>query len=116
MHFKLIVALVEDGKTETIIDAARDAGATGVTVIPNAIGEGLEPRKTFFGLTLETQRDLILLVVEEIHSRKILETVAKVGDFDAAPGTGIAVQLDIEDAVGVRNQVERLAQSVGESI
>ncbi|MEJ2603625.1 MAG: P-II family nitrogen regulator, partial [Gammaproteobacteria bacterium] len=28
MHFKLIIAFVEDDKTDAIMDAAREAGAT----------------------------------------------------------------------------------------
>ena len=31
MHFKLIIAFVEDSKTEDVMDAAREAGATGCT-------------------------------------------------------------------------------------
>ncbi|MGD8619253.1 MAG: P-II family nitrogen regulator, partial [Gammaproteobacteria bacterium] len=42
MHFKLIIALVKDNKTDQVITAAREAGATGTTVINNARGEGLE--------------------------------------------------------------------------
>ena len=52
MHFKLILAFVEDKKTDAIMQAAREAGATGCTVINNARGEGIEETKTFFGLTL----------------------------------------------------------------
>ena len=33
MHFELIVAFVEDSKTDDIMEAARDAGATGCTLI-----------------------------------------------------------------------------------
>ena len=51
MHFKLIIAFCEDDKTCDVMQAARDAGATGATIIPNARGEGLRPAKTFFGLT-----------------------------------------------------------------
>ena len=58
MHFKLILAFVEDTKTNDIMHAAREAGATGCTVINNARGEGIEEQKTFFGLTLATQRDV----------------------------------------------------------
>lgn len=47
MHFKLIVAFVEDTKTEAVMQAAREAGATGCTVINNARGEGIEAAKTF---------------------------------------------------------------------
>lgn len=100
MHFKLLLVFVEDDKTDKIMEAARDAGATGATVINNARGEGLKKSKTFFGLSLETQRDVVLFIVEEHLSRHILETIGKVGEFDTSPGTGIAVQLDVEDAVG----------------
>ena len=64
MHFKLIVAFVDAGITDRIMDAARGAGATGATIINNARGEGLKQSKTFFGLTLETQRDVLLFIVE----------------------------------------------------
>lgn len=116
MNFKLIIAFVDDAKTEAVIEAARSAGATGVTVVSNARGEGLKPKKTFLGLSLETQRDLVLLLVEKHRSRHILETIGEAGEFDSTPGTGIAVQLDVEDAVGLAHQVESLADSVGDEI
>lgn len=116
MHFKLIIALVEDDKTEAVMDAARETGATGATVITNARGEGLTQSKTFFGLTLETQRDVLLFMVEEHLSRTILEKIAKVGEFDEKPGTGIAFQIDVEDAVGVAQQVASLTEVVEDKI
>jgi hypothetical protein len=96
--------------------AAREAGATGCTVINNARGEGLEENKTFFGLTLASQRDVILLLVEEHLSRHILEHIGKVGEFDEKPGTGIAVVIDVEDAVGVMHQSAELGEVVEERI
>ena len=59
MHFKLLIVLIEDSKTEDVIKAAREAGATGCTVVSNARGEGMDAPKSFFGLTLTTQRDEI---------------------------------------------------------
>ena len=116
MHFKLIIAFVEDTKTEAIMHAAREAGATGCTVINNARGEGLEEPKTFFGLTLQTQRDVVLTLVEQHLSRHILEHIGEVGEFDAKPGTGIAVVVDVEDAVGVMHQAEELSEIVEENL
>ncbi len=116
MHFKLIVAFVEDNKTDEIMEAARDAGATGCTVINNARGEGIKENKTFFGLTLSSQRDVVLLLVEEHLSRHILEHIGEVGQFDAKPGTGIAVLIDVEDAVGVMHQSAELGEIVEEQI
>ncbi len=116
MHFKLIIGLVEDDKTDDIMNAAREAGATGATVITNARGEGLQTTKTFFGLSLETQRDVLLFLVEEHLSRAILEKIEQVGEFDSKPGSGIAFQIDVEDAVGVSQQIRSLSEVVEEKL
>lgn len=116
MRFKLIIAFVEDDKTDLILNTAREHGAMGATVISNARGEGIKRSKTFFGLNLEVQRDVVLLLVEEHMSRSILEAIAQEGCFDETPGTGIAFQIDVEDALGVRHQVQKLAPLVEEEI
>lgn len=116
MHFKLIIAFIEDDKTEQVMKAAREGGATGATVINHARGEGMEQTRTFLGLSLETQRDVVLFLVEEHLSRKILERIAREGEFDSKPGTGIAFQVDVEDAVGVAQQVRKLTGVVEEEI
>jgi hypothetical protein len=35
-----------------------------------------------------------------------------VGKFDETPGTGIAFQVDVEDAIGVRHQIQALEETV----
>lgn len=115
MHFKLIIALLETTKVDEVMEAAREAGATGATVINHARGEGLNKNKTFFGLQLETQRDMVLFLVEEHLSRMILEKIADVGEFEKT-GAGIAFQIDVEDAVGVASQVKSLTEVVEEKI
>lgn len=112
MHFKLIIAFVDDDKTASVMQAAREAGATGATIITNARGEGLRPAKTFFGLSLESQRDVLLLLVEEHLARCILERIQQTGKFDSTPGTGIAFMVDVEDAVGVAHQAASIVPKV----
>lgn len=116
MHFKMLLVFVEDDKTDKVMKAAREAGATGATVINNARGEGLKRSKTFFGLTLEAQRDVVLFIVEEHLSRHILERIGEVGEFDTSPGSGIAVQLDVEDAIGVSHQIESLVEKMEDEL
>jgi nitrogen regulatory protein PII len=116
MHFKLIMALVEDNKTDAVMKGAREKGATGATIINNARGEGLKTAKTFFGLSLETQRDVLMFLVEEHLSRGVLEIIAEVGEFESKPGSGIAFQIDVEDAVGVSQQVRSLHDMVEEEL
>lgn len=112
MHFKLIIAFVDDSRTDEIMEAAREAGATGATIITNARGEGLKQSKTFFGLSLDTSRDVLMFIVEEHLSRHILERIVEVGQFDQEPGSGIAIQIDVEDAVGVSHQISQLSLTV----
>ena len=114
MHFKLIIALVDDTKTDVIMDAARKAGATGATVLNQVRGEGIEEAKTFFGLNLESTRDMLMFLVEEHLARHILEFIAEMGGFEKNPGAGIAFQLDVEDAVGVIHQAKKISNDVEE--
>jgi nitrogen regulatory protein PII len=116
MHFKLIIALTEDSITEKVVEAARKKGATGSTVISSARGEGMQVAKTFLGLSLETQRDVILLLVEEHMCRDILEIIESTGEFEAHPGSGIAFSIDVDDAVGVSQQINQLSEIVEEEI
>ena len=115
MDFKLIIALVSDDHTDKVIDTARNMGATGATVITNGHGTGLNPAKTFFGLTLEGQVDMVLFIVEQHMSREILEAIRDAGNF-AGEGSGIAVQLNIEDAVGLGEQLKAIETEIEDKI
>ena len=116
MRFKLIIALVDDHHTANILDAARDAGATGATVVTSARGEGITPEKTFLGLEIVGHRDLLMFLVVEQLSREILETIAEAGEFDQKAGSGIAFQIAIEDAVGLQSQLKVLSEEIEEKL
>ena len=112
MRMKLIVVLAPDDKTDTIIDAAREGGATGATVITSVRGEGLKPEKTFLGLEITSKRDLLLFLVVEERSQEILERIRDVGRFDVEPGAGVAFQIAIEDVVGLTTQLPTMLKEV----
>ena len=112
MHFKLILSSVKTDITDAVVDAAKAAGATGSTIIP-ARGTGVHEAKTFFGLSLEAQTDIIMLLVEEKLVSKILEAIQTAGEFNK-PGTGIAFVVPVEQVVGMESQIERLQEEVKE--
>ena len=68
------------------------------------------------GLTLEGQVDMILFIVEKHLSRTILEAIGEVADFDKKTGTGIAMQLNIEDAIGLESQMKTIKQEIEDQI
>lgn len=116
MRLKLVAALAGEDKTDALVAAARQAGATGVTIIGSGRGEGLEPAKTFLGLDLNARCDLILFLVAETRAREILEHLCQAGRFDEEPGAGIAFQLNIEDAVGLGTQMDTILEEAQEAL
>ena len=116
MRMKLIVVLAPDDKTDTIIDAAREGGATGATVITSVRGEGLKPEKSFLGLEITSKRDLLLFLVVEERSQEILERIRDVGRFDEEPGAGVAFQIAIEDVVGLTTQLPTMMKAVEDEL
>lgn len=113
MEFKLIMAIVADDRSDRIVQAARDAGATGATIISGARGEGHMPHKTFLGLDLLGPCDAVVIVAEQHSAAAIMNAIAMAGELDTAPGGGIAVQLPIEATAGLQSQIEAL-QSIRE--
>ena len=104
MNFKLIISMVKTNKTDKIIDAAKAAGGTGATIIP-ARGTGIHEAKTFFGLTLEAQTDVILFLVEERLVEPVLSAIYESGRLKD-PGTGIAFVVGVDGAIGLESQIE----------
>lgn len=105
MRFKIILASVKSDITDKIVDAAKATGATGATII-HARGTGIREAKTFFGLSLEAQTDIIMFLLEESLVAQVLETIGRVGEFNK-PGTGIAFVLPVDQVIGLESQIEK---------
>ncbi len=109
MNFKLIIAMIKTNVTDEIVTAAKTAGGTGATIIP-ARGTGIHEAKTFFGLTLEAQTDVVLFLLEERLVAPVLESISKAGRLEEA-GAGIAFVIDVEHALGLESQLEYFRQA-----
>ena len=105
MQFKLIIAFVKPSITDKVVDAMKDAGATGATIIP-ARGTGIHEAKSFFGLSIEDQTDIIVFLVEEHTVENLLKVIQLAGKFDK-PGTGIALVLPVEHIAGLESQMKK---------
>lgn len=49
-------------------------------------------------------------------SRVILEEIATVGAFEEKSGSGIAIQIDIEDAVGLTHQIAEIQHEIEDQL
>ena len=99
MKHQLVIAAVKPDLTDRLVDAAKAAGAAGATIIPGR-GVGSNEARSFFGLSLEEQTDLIFFLLEDSLVDTILDTLYKTGEFQN-PGTGIAFALPVGKAVGL---------------
>jgi len=59
---------------------------------------------------------MLMFIVEEHLSRQVLEHIAAIGGFEDNPGSGLAFQLDVEDTIGLRSQIEVISEEVEEEI
>ena len=105
MQFKLIMAFVKPSITDTVVGAMKKAGATGATIIP-ARGTGIHEAKSFFGLSIEDQTDIIVFLVEEHVVENLLEVIQIAGKFNE-PGTGIALVMPVDHIAGLDSQMKK---------
>ena len=110
MQFKLIMAFVKPNITDKVVDAMKKAGATGATII-SARGTGIHEAKTFFGLSIEDQTEIIVFLVESHVVENLMKVIQKAGEFEK-PSTGIAFVLPVEHVIGMESQIERFKEEV----
>ncbi len=103
MRFKVILAMVNEKYQDSVIESAKAAGATGVTIL-NARGEGIHSQKSFLGLTMEAQKDLLLFLVEDFIANNIMEAIYESGHL-AEHGNGIAFSMNVDRAIGLESQM-----------
>jgi nitrogen regulatory protein PII len=103
MAYKSIIAMVKPNLTDMVVDSAKQAGATGATIIL-ASGTGAHEAKTFFGLSLDVRTDLIIFLVEDVIVEPVLNAIKEAGRF-SEPGTGIAFVFAVEQTVGFESQL-----------
>lgn len=113
MRFKVIMAMVSDDYQDAVIEAAKKAGATGVTIL-NARGEGVRKQRSFFGLKMEIQKDMLLFLVEDFKSNEIMDAIYHAGQLKSQ-GNGIAFSFTVDRAIGMESQIPILEKDAKES-
>jgi nitrogen regulatory protein PII len=89
----LITFIVSHGDAYDIMTAAREAGARGGTIV-NALGTHRESDVQFFGMTLASEKEMLLIVTEKDMSEKILNAVKNLPVFQKTGG-GIIYTTDV---------------------
>ena len=97
---ELIMAIINEGHTDTVMDAVRSAGAAGGTVL-HAKGTGGKQAEKFLGVSIAQEKELIIIVSKASEKAKIMKAIAE----QAGPGTpsgAISFSLPISAVAGLR--------------
>lgn len=105
MTYKVIVAALKPDVTDRVVDAAKACGISGATIVPGH-GTGVREAKTFLGLTLETQTDVVIFLTEEELVEPVLTAIHTAGKLDQH-GTGVAFVLPVERVAGIKEEIVR---------
>lgn len=73
-EFEVIVVITNRGYVDRVMDAARNAGANGGTVM-HARGTGLEQAEKFFGSTIGAEKEMIFIVTRAEKRNEIMKEV-----------------------------------------
>lgn len=95
---KCIVGVVERGKADIVVDAAKDAGAVGATIFFGR-GTGETEAKKFFNISVESSKEIILILTDASKLKTIMDAMIEIGELKKA-GAGIIFSFDVEELVG----------------
>ena len=105
--FEVILAIVDSGYAEDVMDIAREQGVRGGTIL-NARGVANQEAAAFFGITLHTEKEILMMVVEKEIRDNVLNAIYKEMGM-AKKAKGIAFSLPVSDVAGLvqhQNQEE----------
>ena len=92
--YELVLAVINQGYEDQVMDAAKAAGATGGTVI-HGRGIGHEEAEKFLGLSIQSEKEIVaILVPKEIKSAVMHEVSALAGLKTEAKGVLLALPVD----------------------
>ena len=98
VNHELIMCIVNTGFSETVMEAAKDAGARGGTIL-NGRGTANKEAESFFHIAIQPEKEVVMILVDSKIKDAVLHALyQKAGD---TMGQGIAFSLPVDDVVGL---------------
>ena len=100
-NFEMIFCIINAGFSDTVMDAARDAGARGGTVIRGR-GTANREAENKYGITIQPDKEIIMILVSADIKDAVLKSVYKAAGLDT-DGQGIAFSMPVDKTIGIGN-------------
>ena len=105
-NHEVIFAIVDAGYAEDVMDIAREQGVRGGTIL-NARGVAGQEAAAFFGITLHTEKEILMMVVDKNIRDNVLNAIYKQMGM-AKKARGIAFSLPVSDVAGLVKETEQV--------
>lgn len=99
VRYEMILCIVNTGFSETVMDAAKEVGARGGTVI-HARGTANKEAEQFFHITIQPDKEIVMILVLADIKDKVLHALYQHAGLKTE-GQGIAFSLPVDDVVGI---------------
>lgn len=96
---ELIICIVNNGFSDTVMAAAKDAGARGGTVL-NARGTANKEAESFFHIAIQPEKEVVMILVPLNVKDAVLHSLYEKAGLDTM-GQGIAFSLPVDNVVGL---------------
>lgn len=103
--FDLIVTIVNKGFSDYVVDTARSAGASGATII-NGRGVGVHENDKFFGINIQPEKEVILILADKKEREKIMKEISLQAHLHE-PGKGLCFSLPVNNIEGINFLIEK---------
>lgn len=96
--YELIVIIANEGRTDLVMNAAREAGATGGTVL-HGKGTGDPETQKFLNVSLAHEKEVILIVAKSAQKSEIMRSILRSAGPSSEAGA-ITFSLPISEVAG----------------
>ncbi len=97
--YSLILAIVNKGNTDLVMEAARKAGARGGTITV-ARGTGNQDLAKEYGIVIQPEKEMVFIVVPNDIKDKVMKAIYDDAGI-STKGMGIVISLPISDTIGL---------------
>ena len=102
-EYDLIITIINKGYADYVIDAAREAGASGGTIIyARGTNKGLDEK--FLGVTIQPEKEMILTLVKHNEKNKIMKEICEKSNLDEK-GHGLCFSIPASRVVGISEKI-----------
>lgn len=98
-RYALIVASVDQGNVDEVMEAARTAGATGGTIL-HARRAGVHEAEKFYGITLQKEKELLAILAPKEGKLAIMQAIAQSVPLEGENG-GVVFALPVDSIEGL---------------